>query len=78
MKNFEDILSELSLEELSEVTKTALSLIYQKLRSEEGFGHDQHCLVTSIGDRYSYVDACIVDADGGRSNGTHYDGVYWL
>ena len=76
--SYEDILRESSLEELSEVTKLTLSLIYQKLREEEDFGCCQHCLVTSIGENDYDVSACIVDITNGHNNGVSWDATYWL
>lgn len=71
-------LSELSLEELSNVAKESLARIYSKLRDEENFGYYQHCLVTSMGSESYDVSACIVDTDNGHNNGLSWDAVYWL
>lgn len=76
--SYEDILRDLSLEELSGVTKFVLSLIYQKLREEENFGYCQRCLVTSMGENEYDVSACIIDTDDDHNNGVSWDATYWL
>lgn len=69
-------LERMSLEELSEVTKVALSLIYSKLRNEKGFDYDQHCSVVSFGGE-SY-DVELVVTDGTRYDGENYISTYWI
>ena len=64
-------IDDLSLEQLGEIVKTALSTIYRKLQTEEGFGYDQCCMISSIGSETYDVDGCVVD---GRS---HNSGLNW-
>lgn len=71
----EKINSELTLEELSEIAETALSLIYSKLRIEEGFGPTQHCSVMSIGPSTYDVQMIIINGPFGYSS-TAYLGTY--
>lgn len=70
-----DVLSKidtrLSLEELGEITRAALSTIYSKLIVEEGLSADMHCYVTDIGpDEY---DVTMAFVDGG----SHDSGIDW-
>ena len=67
----EKISEELSFEELSEITRTALSSLYRKLQTEEGFGYYQCCSITSIGSNEYDVNGLIMD------NESHNLGVDW-
>ena len=67
----------LSFDELSDIVKRALSLIYLKLRRESNFGYDQHCTVVSMGGNDYDVEIIITD---GASHGTgeQYIRTYWI
>ena len=73
----ENLDESLSLSELSDVVKRALSLICLKLRREENFGYDQHCTIVSFGERDYDIDIMITDS---RSYGTgeQYIRTYWI
>lgn len=73
-KSIRDQIKELSLSELGEVVKIALSEMYSKLRSEEGFGLEQYCLVSSIGCEEYDVSVCIID--GPNYSGIQYKNTY--
>ena len=55
------ITEDMSFDELAEIAKEALSAIYCKLRTNNGFGYNQHCAVTSIGSEPYDVDIVFVD-----------------
>lgn len=71
----DDINSSLSLEELGDIVKKSLSLMYTKLEAD-GLYYPM-CFVKSVGREEYDVDICFVD---GRSSNTgmSYEEVYWL
>ena len=71
----DSINASLSLEELSNIAKQSLSMIYTKL--ESGGMYHPTCFVTSVGKNEYDVDMCFID---GRSSNTgmSYKDVFWL
>ena len=68
------ITEDMSFDELADIAKEALSAIYCKLRTDDGFGYNQRCVVTSIGSEPYDVD--IVIMDDGIYGGTDYARVF--
>lgn len=76
MENYE-VLDTMSLDELGDVVKAAMSRIYNKLRDEEGFGYDQHASFTSFGE--NEYDVGIVIMDGVSHNpGLDWPKSWWI
>ena len=57
----EEINENLSIDELGEVAKKALAMIYTKLRKEENFSYDMKCFVASVG--YDDYDISLIFID---------------
>lgn len=72
----EKINQELSFDELGDIVKTALSTLYLKLRTEEGFGCESQCVVRSIGYEPYDVELCIIDL--GKRHGLEWPMTFWL
>lgn len=71
----DDINTSLSLEELGNIVKQSLAIMYLKLEAEGMYY--PNCFVKSIGRNEYDVDICFID---GRSSNTgmSYEDVYWL
>lgn len=67
----DSINASLSLEELSNIVKESLSIIYTKLEAD-GMCHPT-CFVTSVGRSEYDVDMCFIS-----NTGTSYEEAYWL
>ena len=66
---------DLSFEELGEITRTALSKIYIKLRSEGLY--DPVALVKSLGENEWNVQMAFIDGES-RNTGEFYESVFYL
>lgn len=66
---------DLSFEELGEITRTALSKIYIKLRSEGLY--DPVALVKSLGENEWNVQMAFIDGES-RNTGESYESVFYL
>lgn len=66
---------DLSFEELGEITKTALSKIYSKLR-DEGL-YNPMAIVKSLGDDPWYVEMVFIDGQS-YNTGEHYNQTFYL
>lgn len=66
---------DLSFEELSEITRTALSKIYIKLRNEGMY--DPIALVKSLGENEWNVQIAFIDGES-RNTGEFYESVYYI
>lgn len=74
MPDMERVILELdgmSLDELSDIVKSAFSRMYTKLRDEEGFGYNQTCVMTSFGPEDYDIDFTIMDDE------SHCRGLDW-
>jgi hypothetical protein len=66
---------DLSFEELSEITRTALSKIYIKLRNEGLY--DPVALVKSLGENEWNVQMVFIDGES-HNTGESYESIYYL
>jgi hypothetical protein len=66
---------DLSFEELSEITRTALSKIYIKLRNEGMY--DPIALVKSLGENEWNVQIAFIDGES-HNTGESYESVYYI
>ena len=66
---------DLSFEELSEITRTALSKIYIKLRSEGLY--DPVALVKSLGENEWNVQMVFIDGES-HNTGESYESIFYL
>lgn len=73
----EKIIEDLSLEDLSTITKTVLATIYRKLGTELNFTGDMHCSVVSIGPEEYEVELVITN-DSHFGDGEQYISTYWI
>ena len=73
----EKINDDLSLEELREITKTALAAIYRKLRNDLGYGYDMHCSVVRFGSS-EYDVEMVITSDSTFGDGEQYISTYWI
>lgn len=77
MKNMNEQLDNMTLDELGGVVKEALSRIYTKLREDEDFGYHQHCSVISIGKEEYDVELVILD-DVSHNGGLDWPKSWWI
>ena len=69
--------NELSLDELSDMVRSALSTIYNKLREEENFSWDQHCVVENFGGEEYEVRLVIINGTSGTPS-IHWPETYYI
>lgn len=70
------IKNELTIEELSDIVKESLAMIYRKLREDEGFGWDMS-LSGTIGSEEYDVEILIINNES-HNQGTYYLNTYKL
>lgn len=73
-----DLLNDdMTINELGDIVRCALSMIYSKLRSEHGYPCDTTCSVVSVGE-HEY-DVTLYFTDGSSFNsGEQHISTYWI